>query len=39
MSFEINWATIAMALYLAYYYALEPLAAVSYHFPLLQDER
>ncbi|EIM88171.1 DUF962-domain-containing protein [Stereum hirsutum FP-91666 SS1] len=30
MSFEINWATIAMALYLAYYYALEPLAALIY---------
>lgn len=35
MSFEINWSTIVMGLYLAYYYALEPLAAVRiYYFNL-----
>lgn len=32
MSIEVNWATIAMALYLAYYYALEPLAAVCVYY-------
>lgn len=36
LAFDFNWTAVFTAIYLAYYYALDPVAAVSFPATLMQ---